>query len=308
MRILALAWTTFDNEKELMINERSDLICPAIDGISDCLLKRGHQVVYVNIFPADTKCLAHISGLPYHKWEDIKNRQFDVVWHAIKDPTPPLAVEAVRKIMAELPKDIPVWNNVELLKDHTKDKYVAVLRRKNVGAIILEDYDWGDYRQTAFPQSQGCYVSKDYHAIRLSNRNSGRIYPLFSPEGGVTLKYHNTAKNPALSPEGHRTFIRLPYAAGKCLEGFKYYCPAEILCPKTGAAVKKEPFKVGELTGASIAAAMNELGVTLAHIEGVEAGFTVEIFDVNPFPSSAGATLTPISEKIAERLEQVYAI
>jgi hypothetical protein len=111
-----------------------------------------------------------------------------------------------------------------------------------------------------------------------------------------------------ITKNGLRTFFRVPYAAGKCLEGFKYYCPPEILCPKSGAAVEKEPFTIGDMTGGTIAACMEELGVNLAHLEGVEAGFTVEIFDVNPFPSSAGASLTPLSEQIVKRMEQVYEI
>jgi hypothetical protein len=53
---------------------------------------------------------------------------------------------------------------------------------------------------------------------------------------------------------------------------------------------------------------MKELGVDIAHIEGVPAGFTVEVFDVNVFPSSHGASLQPMSQKIARRIEQVYAI
>jgi hypothetical protein len=316
LRILALTWTTFDDEQELMINSRSDLICPAIDGITNIFLQRGHQVVYVNLFYKHTHCLSHISGLPYHRWEDIKNRKFDIVWHAIKDPTPPNAVIEVRKIMSQLPKDIPIWNNVEHLQTHTKRKYVSKLREKNVGAIILEDElkpFWNekgqlDFQNKCFPPSQGCYVTKDYNAIRLNNVNSRRIHPLFSPEGGLTLKYHNTANNKLISPDGYRVFFRVPYAAGKCMEGFKYYCPPEILCPKSGAAVKKEPFYIPDMSGGTIGAGLKEIGVDLAHLEGVQAGFTVEIFDVNPFPSSAGASLTPISEQIVKRLEQVYDI
>jgi hypothetical protein len=100
----------------------------------------------------------------------------------------------------------------------------------------------------------------------------------------------------------------VPYAAGQCLEGFKYWCPENILCPKSGAAVKKEPYKIGEMSAGTISACMKELGVDIAHIEGVEAGFTCEIFDCNPFPSSAGATLQPMAAKMAKRVEVVYNV
>ena len=318
MKILALTWTTFDCEKKMMINARGDLVCPAIDGLTNEFLKLGHQVVYVNVFAEhimpsekDLNCLGMISGLPFHLWKDIKNKNFDIIWHAVKDPTPPAALPYFAKIMEELDSNIPVLNHVESLKDHTKRKYISLMREKNVGAIILDDYKvWLkedgtiDYANKCFPASQGCYVSKDYHAIRLANTNSQRTN---LNNDGITLKYHNTSKYPGAKP-GMRSFFRVPYAAGQCLEGWKYYCPESVLCPKSGAAVEKVPYKIAEMSAGTISAAMNELGVDIAHIEGVEAGFTVEIFDVNVFPSSSGASLQPMSARIAKRIEQVYDI
>jgi hypothetical protein len=322
LRILALTWTTFDNETELMINQRGDLICPAADGLTNELLNLGHQVVYVNVAAEHLKCTekqlsakAMISGLPYMLWKDVKSRDWDIIWHCIKDPTPTIAIPYIEKIMAELDPKIPVWNNIKFMKDHLKRKYISLMRKKNVGAIILEDEmkpflnEAGklDYQNLCFPPSQSCYVTKDYYAIRLSNMNSGRIYPLFSPEGGVTLRYHNTAKYPNAEP-GLRTFFRIPYAAGKCLEGWEYYCPEAVLCPKSGAAVKKIPFSISDMTAGTVSACMQELGVDLAHVEGIKAGFGYELFDCNIFPSSSGDSLTPLSRRMAQRLEQVYAI
>jgi len=322
MKILALTWTTFDSEKELMINARGDLICPAVDGLTNELLSLGHQVVYVNLAAEHIECTekqlacpTHISGLPYYLWKDIKKKNFDLIWHAIKDPTPPAALPYVEKVMKELDPKIPVLNNVNKLKDHNKRNYVSLLRKKNVGAIILADElapflnENGklDYQNKCFPPSQACYVTKDYHAIRLPLTNSQRIKPLFDHDGGVTLKYHNTALYPNAEP-GLRTFVRVPFAAGKCLEGWKYYCPEEVLCPKSGAAVKKVPYSFPDMTAGTLTAGMKELGVDIAHIEGVEAGFTVEVFDVNPFPSSHGASFTKMSKALAKRIEQVYDV
>lgn len=319
LKILALTWTTFDNETELMINARRDLICPAVDGLTNELLNLGHTVIYVNVFAEykkdipkkDLDCPAMISGLKYYLWQDIKTRDFDLIWHCVKDPTPPQALPYFKKIMEELDPKIPVLNDVEKLKDHTKRKYITLMRKKNVGAIILDDYtDWLkadgtiDFANKCHPVSQGCYVSLDYHAIRLANTNSQRTN---LNQDGITLKYHNTSKYPGAKP-GVRSFFRVPYAAGKCLQGWKYYCPENILCPKSGAAVEKVPYSIPEMTAGTVSAAMNELGVDIAHIEGVEAGFTCEIFDINPFPSSSGATLTPMSIQMAKRIEQVYDI
>jgi len=92
------------------------------------------------------------------------------------------------------------------------------------------------------------------------------------------------------------------------LEGIRYHCPPEVLCPKSGAAVERERYSVPDMTAGTISASMEALGVDIAHVEGVNAGFTVEVFDVNPFPSSHGASLQPMSARIAKRLEQVYDI
>ena len=45
LRILALTWPTFDCDKKMMINARGDLVCPAIDGLTNELIKLGAKVV-----------------------------------------------------------------------------------------------------------------------------------------------------------------------------------------------------------------------------------------------------------------------
>jgi len=305
-----------------MINQRGDLLCPAIDGLTNELLKLGHQVLYINLFSEyreltdkEKNCIGMISGLSFHKWEYVRNRKFDLIWCAIKDPTPKQCLPYLEKVLAEVVAEnpnTPILNDARKLADHTKNKYVGVMRSKNVGAILKteeqvkhlrrEDGTW-DF--TKFhPASQGSYVSLDYETILLSDRNSQRTT---LNEQYCVLKYHNTSKYPNAEP-GLRTFFRVPYAAGQCMEGFKYWCPENILCPKSGAAVKKAPYSIAEMSAGTISACMKELGVDIAHIEGVEAGFTVEIFDVNPFPSSAGETLQPMAAKMARRIDQVYCL
>ncbi len=314
MRILALAWPT-DNMNQLMINGRRDLICPAIDGISNELLNEGHSVTYVNIaaevIPYDKKDLklpAFISGLPFYRWSQIKNKNFDIIWHAIKDPTPPEAIKPVNKIMKELDPSIPVLNSVAYISNHTKIKYISLLREKGVGAIILDDYkkflkENGDIDENqCFPSCQGALVSLDKYAIRLHNTNNARSN---LNKDGITLKYQN---NVGTIRTNLRSYFRIPYAAGKCLQGTRYFFPPEILCPKTGQAIKLEDYSIPDMTAGTISAAMEQLGVQIAHIEGINAGFTVEIFDVNPFPSSSGISLTPMSKQIAKRITQVFDI
>jgi len=311
MRILALTWPTEDKEG-LMLNRRRDLLCPAIDGITDELLKLGHSVVYVNLAadcceyePADLGRPAWISGLPFYRWHDIRNKNFDLVWHAIKDPTPSQALPYVERVMQELDSRIPVFNSATHLQDHTKRKYLPLLAEKTVGVPILDRYsamETEDGRldvKKCHAPSNGAYVSLDRQAIRLHAKNSSR-HSL--DVDGITLKYQD---NVGRIEPGLRSFFRVPFAAGRCLPGFRYFCPADILCPKSGNAVKTEPFEIDGTPAGTISAAMKELGVDIAHIEGVNIGpASVQVFDVNPFPSSYGRSLTPMSVQIAKRVTQ----
>lgn len=320
MRILALTWPTTNNGQNLMINKRRDLLCPAIDGISDELLKLGHSVICVNAArevydydEADLNCPGFISGLPFFQWKDIKNKNFDIIWHAIQDPTPEQAIEPINKIMKELDTDIPVLNPVSHIKTHTKRKYLTELTRsfggssRCVGVPIYDEYDGFlnekkqiDYAK-CLPANNGVYVSKDKTAIRLYNTNNhtGNLNTK-----GITLRYRDTSNK---IKKGYRSFFRVPYAMGKCLPGKMYFCPEEMQCPKSGSAVFSEPFEIETTPAATIGAALTQIGVHIAHLEGILVGqVSVEIFDVNPFPSSYGKSLTPMSKEIAKRISQVY--
>ena len=130
MRTLAFLWPT-DGKEQLMINNRRDLICPAIDGISNELLSLGVQVIYVNLaaeeynFPEEElKVPAFILGLPLYRWKNIKNKKFDLIWHAIKDPTPSKVKKHIKNIMKQLDPFIPILNPVSQIKKHTKKKYI----------------------------------------------------------------------------------------------------------------------------------------------------------------------------------------
>lgn len=316
MRILSLMWPT-NGREELMINSRRDMLCPATDGLVDELLNLGHQVVCINIAAeeydftvADLACPTMLAGLPCLRWKDVKRKDFDVVWHNIKDPTPPKAIEHVNRITAEF-EGVPIWNDVNHLRTHTKQKYISTLFPLGCAVPIQDNYtQWlgPDGRvdpQKCFPPGAGAYVSLDKAAIRLHLSNNDRSLNMFHRDGGITLRYFD---NEGMFHPGLRSFFRVPYAAGKCLEGTRYHCPAEILCPKSGHAKIAEPFSMPAEIGAKAAVGLASIGVTLAHLEGINVRDASYLFDVNPFPSSFGVSLTPMSVKIAKRLEQVYDV
>ena len=322
MRILALTWPTTSNGKTLMLNKRKDLLCPAVDGIFDELLRIGHSVICVNVAmeiynynEQELQCPGFISGLPFFKWKDIKNKKFDIIYHAIQDPSPKEAVEPINNIMKELDNDIPVLNPVSHLKTHTKRKYLTELTKdfggssRRVGTFIYDEYkDFFDDKgkldaSKCFPPSNGAWLSKDKKAIRVYNTNNhkGNLNT-----DGITLHYRDTSNK---EKKGYRSFFRVPYAVGKCLPGYMYHCPIDVLCPKSGSAKKIEHFEIESTPAGTIAAALTKIGVHVAHLEGVKIGTaSVELFDVNPFPSSYGSSLTPMSKLIAKRITQVYDI
>ncbi len=322
MRILVLTWPTTNDGKTLMLNKRKDLICPAIDGINDELLKIGHSVICVNVArqiykydKQDLQCPGFISGLPFYKWKEIKNKKFDIIWHAVQDPTPKSAIEPINQIMKELDNNIPVLNPISHIQTHTKRKYLTELTKdfggssRRVGTFIYDEYtDFLDEKgkldqSKCFKPSNGAWVSKDKQAIRVYNTNN-HLGNLNS--NGITLKYRDTADK---IKKGYRNFFRIPYAMGKCLPGKIYYCPNDILCPKSGSATISKSFEIETTPASTIGATLTQIGVHLAHIEGVMIGtISVEIFDVNPFPSSYGKSLTPMSKEIAKRITQVFDI
>ena len=313
MRILVLTWPT-NQRDELMTNARGDLLCPAIDGLVDQLVTQGHTLVCVNVAadcfdfdPNELALPAWASGMQYVRWSQVQKRDFDLVWHGVKVPTPPPAVDAIGKIMQDLPPEIRVLNPVQRMKDFTKRTYLTVLQEHNVGAEILDSYPGIEDENGRFAPKkchascQGTFVALDKRAIRVPMHNKG--LGIRNPEGGITLRYYDTA---GWHEPGQRTFFRLPFAAGKALEGFRYFCPENIVAPKSGNAKRYEPFSVNYKVGRRLCISMHKLGVDIAHLEGIELkDGTVRIFDVNPFATAIGRTLTPISQRIARHITQV---
>lgn len=307
MRILALTWPTRGGNDELMINTRRDLICPAIDGLAKALLARGHQVVYVNlaeeVIDYEARDLAlptFVSGLKMHKLSDLTRWDFDLCWHAIMDPTPTRALDLVSEAMTRLPDDIPVMNDARRLCNHRKDTYLPVLATKNIGAELVTS-DGVRWKRA----EDGSQVSEDGRLVNLRNKNS---------DGGdgpdrVAVRYIDNA---GVFRPGLRSFFRVPFALGACLPGTRYFFDGGRTCPKSGVAVDSEPYEAPRSD--TIIGAMHELGIDIAHIEGLETGKLdsntpiIKIFDVNPFPTSSGRSMTPMSARIAERIEQVYDI
>lgn len=316
MRILVLTWPTNAAER-LMTNARRDLLCPAADGIVAALLDDQHELVAVNAaadwLEADQAWLelpCWNSGVRLVRWSAVRNRRFDLVWHCVKVPPPAAAVEAVQQITREVVPPTRVLNPIDRMVGCGKYGYLPLLEEFHLGAQVLVGYppmedaagrvDPGK----CFPSCNGALVSLDKRAIRAPT-HEGRL-GLSDPRGGVTMRYYDTED---LREPGLRTFFRVPFAVGKALPGCLYYCPSSILAPKSGNALRWEPFELIEPVSQKVTAAMHRLGVDLAHLEGTDTrDGGVHLFDINPFPTSTGRTLSSMARAMARRITQTLAL
>lgn len=308
MRVLVLVWPA-DNQGRLAFDRSQGTVLLAIDRIVQELVRLGHSVTYVNAAVSGEQVrqlVAKGSRLPLLPWSTVTERRFDGIWHAIRDPTPRAAFDAVANIMRDLSAEIPVWNSVTYLQKHSKAKYLPLLARHGIGVDLLECYpameDTNgvlDIGKCWAPQN-AAYVSHDKQAVRVYAMNNDRSS---LQRFGVTLRYIDNA---GLLQPGFRTFFRIPFALGKTLPGSFYYCPEKFLTPKSGSASRVVPFNIPEPSAGKVSMVMHDLGVDIAHLEGLhDAWGRIRLFDINPFPSSSGTSLTPMSVHIARRLSEL---
>jgi hypothetical protein len=289
MRILAIVAPYAGTPQAIHLNARGDIVMIAPDRIVDYLLERGHQVVYCLVTGEECPRLACCSGLPLYTESDIKNWEFDLIWHCVKDPTPSQFVPEIRRITARVPRSVPIINNTEFVQHWTKPYYYAAFAAKEIRVpkILPEG--------TPVATAPG----KPPRALRVSDRNNDR-------ERGkeLTVEFIDNVK------DGSRSFFRVPYCAGKVLPGTRYIFPADAYVAKTGGAIYREPYRVPLQFAIKVATVLTECGIGIAHIEGFPRhdGGVAAVFDVNPFPLSDGATFDPMSKLIAQRLEHVYSI
>jgi hypothetical protein len=269
------------------LNRRGDVVMIAPDRIVDFLLAQGHQVVYCNAVGEVCDKPACCSGLPIHTESDIRDWHFDVVWHCVKDPTPPDLIEPIQRLTAKVPAKVPIINDVSFLRHWTKPYYYAGLREKEVPTPVIH------------PDSTPTKVQPGQRPtfLQLSDRNNDR-------ETGkpVVVEFIDNVSDDL------RTFFRVPYATGRVLPGTRYFVPRDQFIAKTGMAVRREPYVMPLQTAMKVAAALGERGVGVAHLEGFSKPDDAvrAIFDVNPFPCSDGVTFDPMSMLIAQRFVHVY--
>jgi len=287
-RLLTLCFPTFGRDNFLQFTSTGKEVVLAPDEFHACLISAGWRVDVVSLAdPTDLPLFR--SGLKLKTVDQVDFADYDLCWHMFRDPTQPEVLEMLEKL--SLPS-IPTINNAQLLANHHKYHYLRVLQRFQMAPELNENLrasrDWKHCVGTNISPDQMWLDSNAY------NNNRGD-YPSRGHGRAVTRFVDNMQ-------DGLRRVVRFGVAFGQGFQGFQYYSPD--IAFKSGAAVRWEPYAVPLTHRPTLAAALQELGCDVCHVEAVPQGDRLFVIDINPYPSAHGRTLTPITQQLIALFQQ----
>lgn len=293
--VLVLCYPTYAGALHLDSKKHAVVIAP--DEMLLFLNRMGHPVHVANLSPFQTALPLMRSRMQMTDLNSVDPRQYGVCWHMFRDPTPSQVLEMSGDFAGWFPRD-RVVNHINDLATFDKRAYLPVLERLGVGPHIYkvtpDSVKWG---RSAY----GAAVSLCRRFVRTFNRNNYR-----DEYGSRTVPDEIVAEFLDSSCNGERSFFRVGYAAGRVLPGWLYTADAEQLILKTGASKRQEPHRISDDQHPRIVQAMRELGIDAAHLEGTYIRDVAILFDINPFPTSYGKTLSSISRCMSETLSESW--
>jgi hypothetical protein len=291
-RLLSLCFPTFGSQNELHLNSRNDAVVLAPDEFNRILVARGWEVDVVSLGPLSEHTLFR-SKLSLRALSDVDFDSYDVYWHMLRDPTQPEVLDIIQKLNLDY-SGKPVINHIDRLRHHNKHHYARILFDAGIGSEILptpaDRSDW--------IAEESCRVSPDGTMIESCAYNNNRgDYPGLRNET-IVQRYIDNAV------DGLRSMVRFGYAYGSGFTGFKYF--SRRMAFKSGGAERREAYTVDEKHHASISKVVSELGVDVCHIDAIPVGDQLMVIDINPYPTSNGSTLSPITESLVDILERQF--
>lgn len=282
MRLLTLCLPTLGRDNHLHITGDRLNIVLAPDEFHLLLLQAGWQIDVVSLATAGDRPLLR-SLLPLKSLAEVTLDQYDVLWHMFRDPTQP---EVLRILSGLADHGRPVINSAFRLKDHHKRKYLRVFQRYGIGPAILGGATAG----ADWLPCGAARISPDGKWIETYAVNNNRGCSAVRPYERVVTQFINNAV------DGKRSIVRFGVAFGRGFEGFRYWSDAPSF--KTGSATSWEPYVVPPAHQPAIRYALAELGCDVCHVEAVPRGERLYIFDVNPYPTADGRTLSLITQPL----------
>lgn len=289
--LLVLCYPTYSRSLHLDAKGTSVVLAP--DEMLLILTQMGVRVEVVNLSPFSTSLPLMRSRLAMKALPDVEPHQFDVCWHMFRDPTPPEVLQQADGFIHWFPRK-RVVNHATDLSRFYKRFYLPILERLGIGPQVL-DIDPSTLQWLSADHSAA--VSTCHRFVRTPDCNNNRgDYPDREARGPVVAAFLDS------SCAGQRSFFRVGYAADKVLPGWMFTTSDDKLILKSGTCRRREQHAVRGDEHAQIIEAMRTMGIDVAHIEGTYVNGVPMIFDVNPYPTSYGATLSGISRTICEAL------
>ncbi len=298
-RLLVMCFPTWGRKNELHRNSTDEWTVLAPDEMIRLLRERGHAVDVVSLMDEPIELPLMRSRLKPLTLHQVDFDDYDAFWHMFRDPTQP-------EVLAQLEaadfaaSGRPVINDVARFRDLTKWKYLPLLAELGIGPRICAELP-ADYRASAAWQTSkhSARVSKDRKYIQLyaTNNNRGDYKDRRAIEK-ITVEYIDNLES------GVRSFFRIGFSLGRVCDGW-LYChddSEEIL--KSGMCKHRTPFSLPKEYHGPIIQAMQQLGVDVAHIEGLFKRDKLYVFDINPYPTAHGGTLTRVTEAIVDVIEE----
>lgn len=294
MKLLTLCFPTFGKDNYIHLSSKGDIVL-APDEFHCCLLASGWEIDVVAI-GLETDGRLFRSKLPLKRFQDVQLDEYDLFWHMFRDATQPEVLRMLDQLNANY-HDKLVINRADRLAKHFKNEYLPVLERHGVGTTVVsvnpKEHTWTN------AGSEHINVDRTLVDSNAYNNNRGD-YPQRG-SGRVITRYIDNSK------EGRRSIVRFGYAFGRGFEGFQFFCPDSTLCFKTGSASSWEAYSVPEHIRPAITAAMQELGCDVCHIEAIPVEDRLLVFDVNPYPTADGKTLSIITRSACNALMEFCA-
>lgn len=286
--LLVLCFPTFGALNNIHLNSKGDRVILAPDEFNKYFLQNNLNFDVVSLADEKVKLPLMYSGITTKSIEQINITDYKFVWHMFRDPTQPEVLEKVKNI--DFSNNI-IINDVKYIKNLFKQNYYAILNKYNLAPKVLSL----DYTQIKWNyQNFGTLLSQDkkYICSYAYNNNRGDYIEREKKKKFIAEYIDNTDEN------GYRSFFRIGYAYGKFSFGWMYYGTEYSL--KSGNCKIKKKFFLDDPIQEKLSSAMKEVGVDVCHVEGLFKNDKLYIFDINPYPTAAGNTLSPITEELSK--------
>ena len=289
--LLVLCYPTFGKNNVIQLNSKSDKIVLAPDEFNNYFKKFNLNFDVVSITKEKIILPLMDSGIVPKTLDDIDIKNYKFIWHMFRDPTQPEVLEILKNL--DFSNSI-IINNIDYIKNLFKDNYYEVLNEFNLSPQVYKNIGFSDISWEY--HNFGTLISKNKKYISSYSYNNNRgDYTEREQRKKIIAEYIDNVDG-----NGNRSFFRIGYSFNKITSGWIYYGTEFSL--KSGNCKIKIPYSISEKYVGDITKAMNRLGVDVCHLEGNIKNDMLTIFDINPYPTASGNTLSSITEEISKNI------